>query len=185
MKMWNEKNMMRRRHQLRSDIFHFITNFIVVINIIFFIQNFKKRLLDFDYDSDSSIDEAEDSEDETFDLSKFTFDGWVDKCDKKRWTLSNGEKVRDFLLKMTRKEIEKVNQLEKVDGKILSIIRYIIFVKIIFDICILTTYIRISRLGLSSIIDLSSEFDKGMCTWFGENWEDLKMKVSKSINFEV
>ncbi|CAG8538295.1 14510_t:CDS:10 [Funneliformis caledonium] len=126
-------------------------------------ENFKKRLLDFDYDSDSSIDEAEDSEDETFDLSKFTFDGWVDKCDKKRWTLSSGEKVRDFLLKMTRKEIEKVNQLEKVDGKILSII----------------------RLGLSSIIDLSSEFDKGMCTWFGENWEDLKMKVSKNINFEV
>ncbi|CAB5358532.1 unnamed protein product [Rhizophagus irregularis] len=126
-------------------------------------ENFKKRLLDFDYDSDSSIDEAEDSEDETFDLSKFTFDGWVDKCDKKRWTLSSGEKVRDFLLKMTRKEIEKVNQLEKVDGKILSII----------------------RLGLSSIIDLSSEFDKGMCTWVGENWEDLKMKVSKNINFEV
>ncbi|GBC12744.2 hypothetical protein GLOIN_2v1765777 [Rhizophagus irregularis DAOM 181602=DAOM 197198] len=60
-------------------------------------------------------------------------------------------------------EIEKVNQLEKVDGKILSII----------------------RLGLSSIIDLSSEFDKGMCTWVGENWEDLKMKVSKNINFEV
>lgn len=86
---------------------------------------------------------------------------------------------------MTRKEIEKVNQLEKVDGKILSIIRYIIFVKIIFDIYILTTYIRISRLGLSSIIDLSSEFDKGMCTWVGENWEDLKMKVSKNINFEV
>ncbi|CAB4418077.1 unnamed protein product [Rhizophagus irregularis] len=115
------------------------------------------------YDSDSSIDKAEVSEDETFDLSKFTFDGWVDKCDKKRWTLSSGEKVRDFLLKMTSKEIEKVNQLEKVDGKILSII----------------------RLGLSSIIDLSSEFDKGMCTWFGENWEDLKMKVSKNINFEV
>ncbi|RGB22725.1 hypothetical protein C1646_775638 [Rhizophagus diaphanus] len=126
-------------------------------------EDFKKRLLDFDYDSDSSIDEAEDSEDETFDLSKFTFDGWVDKCDKKRWILSSGEKVRDFLLKMTRKEIEKVNQLEKVDGKILSII----------------------RLGLSSIIDLSSEFDKGICTWFGENWEDLKMKVSKNINFEV
>ncbi|POG79258.1 hypothetical protein GLOIN_2v1765777 [Rhizophagus irregularis DAOM 181602=DAOM 197198] len=111
-------------------------------------ENFKKRLLDFDYDSDSSIDEAEDSEDETFDLSKFTFDGWVDKCDKKRWTLSSGEKI-------------------------------------IFDIYILTTYIRISRLGLSSIIDLSSEFDKGMCTWVGENWEDLKMKVSKNINFEV
>ena len=53
-----------------------------------------------------------------FDLSKFTFDGWVDKCDKKRWTLSSGEKVRDL----------KVNQLEKADGKILSIIRYIIFV---------------------------------------------------------
>jgi hypothetical protein len=24
-----------------------------------------------------------------------------------------------------------------------------------------------------------------MYTWFGENWEDLKMKVSKKINFEV
>jgi len=66
---------------------------------------------------------------------------------------------------MTRQEIDKVNQSKrvKVDGKILSVI----------------------RLGLSSIIDLSSEFDKGMYTWFGGNWEDLKMKVSKNINFEV
>ena len=86
---------------------------------------------------------------------------------------------------MTRKEIEKVNQLKKVDGKILSIIRYIMFVKIIFDIYTLTIYIRILRLGLSSIIDLSSEFDEGMYTWFGENWGDLKMKVSENINFEV
>ncbi|CAG8509221.1 1437_t:CDS:2, partial [Funneliformis mosseae] len=39
------------------------------------IKNFKKCLLDFDYDSDSSIDEAENLEDETFDLNKFTFDG--------------------------------------------------------------------------------------------------------------
>ncbi|CAB4422409.1 unnamed protein product [Rhizophagus irregularis] len=85
-------------------------------------ENFKKCLLDFDYDSDSFIDEAEDSENKTLDLNKFTF-----------------------------------------DGKILSII----------------------RLGLSSIIDLSSEFDKGMCTWFGENWGDLKMKVLENINFEV
>ena len=41
------------------------------------------------------------------------------------------------------------------------------------------------QIGLSSIIDLSSEFDKGMCTWFGESWEGLKMKVSENINFEV
>ncbi|CAG8741213.1 6300_t:CDS:2, partial [Funneliformis caledonium] len=38
-------------------------------------ENFKKRLLDFDYDSDSSINKAEDSKNETLNLSKFTFDG--------------------------------------------------------------------------------------------------------------
>ncbi|CAG8649193.1 8910_t:CDS:2, partial [Paraglomus occultum] len=33
------------------------------------------------------------------------------------------------------------------------------------------------RLGLSSIVDLSSEFENGMCTWFGQEWTDIKRKM--------
>ena len=41
------------------------------------------------------------------------------------------------------------------------------------------------RLGLSSIIDLSSEFEGGMHAWFGQDWEDLKVRCSHKIKFEV
>ncbi|GBB95511.1 hypothetical protein RclHR1_02550023 [Rhizophagus clarus] len=94
-------------------------------------ESFKKRILNFDYSSESSIeerkDEAEDSEDpedDILDFSNVTFDGWVETL--------NQSKTEDGKI--------------KVNGKILSVI----------------------RLGLLSIIDLSSEFDKGMYTWFGE-----------------
>ncbi|CAG8807617.1 26942_t:CDS:2, partial [Dentiscutata erythropus] len=81
----------------------------------------------------------------------------------KRWCLNNGERIRDTLIKITRQKIEEANQLTKVDGKIMSVI----------------------RLGLSSIIDLSSEFDGGMHTWFGDEWEGLKAKASEKISFEI
>ncbi|CAJ0823151.1 1456_t:CDS:10 [Entrophospora sp. SA101] len=39
-------------------------------------------------------------------------------------------------------------------------------------------------LGLSSIVDLSSEFSGGMCSWFGEEWPDLKAKALSQINIK-
>ena len=38
------------------------------------------------------------------------------------------------------------------------------------------------RLGLSSIVGLSSEFDGGMWTFFKEDWEDIKTKVYSQLN---
>ncbi|RUP44588.1 LOW QUALITY PROTEIN: hypothetical protein BC936DRAFT_149256 [Jimgerdemannia flammicorona] len=38
------------------------------------------------------------------------------------------------------------------------------------------------RIGLSSIVDLSSEFSSGMCTWFGDEWTALKAKVYERVN---
>jgi hypothetical protein len=40
----------------------------------------------------------------------------------------------------------------------------------------------LSRLGLSSIVDLSFEFPNGMHTWFEEEWSILKQKVQSRIN---
>jgi hypothetical protein len=75
-----------------------------VINIFFYTE-LQETYIGFHYSSDSSIeerkDEAEDSEesedpeDEILDFSNVIFDGW----NNKGWTLHNGEKVRDVLLK--------------------------------------------------------------------------------------
>ncbi|RGB39156.1 hypothetical protein C1646_754819 [Rhizophagus diaphanus] len=40
----------------------------------------------------------------------------------------------------------------------------------------------LSVLGLSSIVDLSSEFQDGMSAWFGDEWADLKQKAQNQIN---
>ncbi|CAG8645977.1 2829_t:CDS:10, partial [Dentiscutata erythropus] len=80
------------------------------------------------------------------------------------WMLRNGERVRDVLVRMTSKTIDQAKELqsegEKLDASTLSTI----------------------RLGLSSIVDLSSEFSGGMCTWFGEEWSELKAKALMQIN---
>ncbi|CAG8775949.1 6903_t:CDS:2, partial [Gigaspora rosea] len=40
------------------------------------------------------------------------------------------------------------------------------------------------RLGLSSIVDISSKFSGGMCTWFGKKWSELKAKALAQINIK-
>ncbi|CAG8462094.1 2199_t:CDS:10, partial [Paraglomus occultum] len=40
----------------------------------------------------------------------------------------------------------------------------------------------LARLGLSSIVDLTSEFTNGMWTFFGEDWDILKAKVYNQLN---
>ncbi|CAG8546339.1 9778_t:CDS:2 [Acaulospora morrowiae] len=56
--------------------------------------------------------------------------------------------------------IEEMKQSKKVDSKIMSII----------------------WLGQSSIIDLSSEFKRGMHSWFNDDWIPLKTKALSKIN---
>ncbi|KAF0342992.1 hypothetical protein F8M41_016053 [Gigaspora margarita] len=130
-------------------------------------ENFlNRRACGYDSGSESEEkDETDDSDDcgEIINFKDFSFDECIDTCSGKRWCLNNGEKIRDTLIKITRQKIEEANQLAKVDEKIMSVI----------------------RLGLSSIIDLSSEVDEGMHTWFGDDWESLKAKVSEKICFEV
>jgi len=41
------------------------------------------------------------------------------------------------------------------------------------------------RLGLSSIIDLSSEFEGGMHSWFDDDWIPLKIKALSKIYLKV
>ncbi|CAG8624344.1 569_t:CDS:10, partial [Scutellospora calospora] len=119
-----------------------------------------------DEDEENSLDDNSDEED-TVELVDISFNSFVgsSKTDNKnyKWKLKNGENVRSRLIVMTKKAIEEAKQAEKVDTKILSVI----------------------RLGLSSIIDLSSEFKEGMYTWFGDNWIPLKKKVLSIIDLKV
>ncbi|CAG8780847.1 1907_t:CDS:10, partial [Dentiscutata erythropus] len=119
-----------------------------------------------DEDEENSLDDNSDEED-TVELADISFNSFVgsSKTDNKnyKWKLKNGENVRSRLIVMTKKAIEEAKQAEKVDTKILSVI----------------------RLGLSSIIDLSSEFKGGMYTWFGDNWIPLKKKVLSIIDLKV
>ncbi|CAG8587558.1 9675_t:CDS:10, partial [Scutellospora calospora] len=133
-------------------------------------EGFKRRTCGYDSGGESEekgetekVDDDSDDWGEIINFEDFSFDEWIDTCSEKRWCLNNGEKIRDTLIKITRQKIEEANQLAKVDGKFMSVI----------------------RLGLSSIIDLSSEFDGGMHTWFGDEWEGLKTKASEKICFEV
>ncbi|CAJ0879816.1 14972_t:CDS:2, partial [Entrophospora sp. SA101] len=83
-----------------------------------------------------------------------------DDSSEKRWMLKNQVMVKEVLIQMTKKTIEQSNYQKKVSAHTLSII----------------------RLGLSSIIDLSSEFAGGMHKWFGKEWIVLKEKVLSQVN---
>ncbi|CAG8652744.1 4127_t:CDS:2, partial [Paraglomus occultum] len=80
------------------------------------------------------------------------------------WKLENGELVKDVLAQNTAKMVMWSKERNKKD---------------------LNAYIlSVLRLGLSFIVDLSSEFPNGMCTWFGEGWAFLKAKVYEHVNVE-
>jgi len=46
----------------------------------------------------------------------------------------------------------------------------------------ISNFSYIYRLGLSGIVDLTSEFTNGMWTFFGEDWDTLKAKVYDQLN---
>ncbi|CAG8687294.1 2273_t:CDS:10 [Dentiscutata erythropus] len=118
-----------------------------------------------DDDEENSLDGSSEEED-TAELANMSFNSFVgSKTDNKNynWKLKNNESVRGRLINMTKEAIEEAKKTEKVDSKLMSVI----------------------RLGLSSIIDLSSEFKGGMHSWFGDNWIPLKNEVLSKINLKV
>jgi len=88
---------------------------------------------------------------------------------------------------MTSKAIEQAKELQskgkKLDASILSTIRYIISCTYFIGAMLIFGN-HLCRLGLSSIVDLSSEFSGGMYSWFCEEWPDLKAKVLAEINIK-
>ncbi|CAG8813150.1 26131_t:CDS:2, partial [Dentiscutata erythropus] len=109
---------------------------------------------------------ASPDEEDIVELADISFNSFVgSNTDNKNynWKLKNNESVRGRLINMTKRTIEEIKQSEKVDSIIMSII----------------------WLGLSSIIDLSSEFKQGMHSWFNDDWIPLKVKALSKINLTV
>ncbi|CAG8647753.1 3956_t:CDS:2 [Acaulospora morrowiae] len=132
-------------------------------------KDFKLHLIGCLSESELEDDKNEETSDGdgVIDFSAITLDQFTESRDSKGgWMLKNGERVRGVLIRMTSKAIEQANELQskkkKLNASILSII----------------------RLGLSSIIDLSSEFSGGMYSWFGDEWQDLKAKALAKINIK-
>ncbi|CAJ0843880.1 10318_t:CDS:10 [Entrophospora sp. SA101] len=88
------------------------------------------------------------------DENVLTFDETI-QLGNSEWRLSSGELIKNVLSQKTSMVLENFKNA-KLNAFTASVI---------------------SRLGLSSIVDLSSEFPNGMHTWFGEEWYNLKRKV--------
>ncbi|KAF0524784.1 hypothetical protein F8M41_014947 [Gigaspora margarita] len=132
-------------------------------------KNVKMRLLEHQLESEDEDSENEEYEDEddVIDFSTVLSDQQAESSKGGGgWTLRNGERVRDILVRMTSKTIDRAKELQS-EGEPLNAFT-------------LSTI----RLGLSSIVDLSSEFSGGMCTWFGEEWSELKAKALALVNIK-
>ncbi|CAG8614951.1 1449_t:CDS:10 [Funneliformis caledonium] len=82
------------------------------------------------------------------------------KSNNSEWKLSSGELISNVLSQKTLMVIEN-SKNKRLTAFTASVV---------------------SRLGLSSIVDLTSEFQNGMYTWFGEEWPILKQKARSRIN---
>ncbi|CAI2175841.1 14824_t:CDS:10 [Funneliformis geosporum] len=160
-------------------------------------ENFKMRLLGYrqsenEFEDDKSDeDETEDvtsDEEDVINFSTISFDQFTESSKGEEiWTLKNGESVRNTLIRMTSEAIKKAKEIQskkkKLNASISSTIRYIISY-IYFIGAMLIFGSHLCRLGLSSIVDLSSEFSGGMYSWFGGEWPDLKAKALAKINIK-
>ncbi|CAG8527663.1 458_t:CDS:10 [Acaulospora morrowiae] len=117
-------------------------------------------------DEDEYCSDVNSDKEDTAELADISFNSFVNsKTDNKNynWKLKNNESVRGRLINMTKEAIEEARKTKKVDSKLMNII----------------------RLGLSSIVDLSSEFKGSMHSWFGDNWMPLKREVLSKIDLKV
>ncbi|CAG8594187.1 13460_t:CDS:2, partial [Ambispora gerdemannii] len=115
-------------------------------------------------EDDDGEDFSSSSDDDGNDIGiDFDSNIFTENNEKGGWMLETGEKIVNVLSSMTSKAIEQVKHSEKRDACALSVI----------------------RLGLSSIIDLSSEFPGGMYEWFGEHWSALKARALEHLNITI
>ncbi|CAG8678233.1 10935_t:CDS:10, partial [Ambispora leptoticha] len=128
-------------------------------------QNFKMKFLGIDSTDEGGSGSESDNEDEEYEdkegsdneiiASDSVFDDSFSLKDSE-WKLKNGELVTAALARGTMKVLkESKENAKKPDAYIMSVI----------------------RLGLSGIVDLTSEFTNGMWTFFGEDWDILKAKM--------
>ncbi|CAG8679256.1 11675_t:CDS:2, partial [Funneliformis caledonium] len=115
-------------------------------------------------DSESDEDDNTNKEEESsLEINLALFDVDQSKGDSE-WKLQDGQQLVKVL---NRKTSEMVKQFSKKDKKQRTLI-----VK------------SVIKLGLSSIIDLSSEFKDGMYTWFEKDWAVIKRKVYKIVDMK-
>ncbi|CAG8697655.1 10384_t:CDS:2, partial [Funneliformis mosseae] len=115
-------------------------------------------------DSESDEDDNTNKEEESsLEINLALFDVDQSKGDSE-WKLQDGQQLVKVL---NRKTSEMVKQFLEKDKKQRTLI-----VK------------SVIKLGLSSIIDLSSEFKDGMYTWFEKDWADIKRKVYKIVDMK-
>ncbi|GBB97123.1 hypothetical protein RclHR1_02920008 [Rhizophagus clarus] len=108
-------------------------------------------------------DDEEDSYDEpTKNPKTTTFDEYLGGTRETDWKLKDGRRFIDVLTKNTAELVKSVSMKSKKERTACTM--------------------SVIRLGLSSIIDLSSEFHNGMHIWFGNEWNDIKEKVYSQVN---
>ncbi|CAG8644203.1 12205_t:CDS:10, partial [Ambispora leptoticha] len=115
-------------------------------------------------ESESDEDYKSDKENDSFfkDINTISFDDYLNQNKtESEWRLRDGRLIVEVLNTKTAEVVKLVSEKEQTQ-----------FMK------------SVIRLGLSSIIDLSSEFKDGMYTWFGQEWIDIKRKVYGIVNME-
>ncbi|CAG8624274.1 12737_t:CDS:2 [Ambispora gerdemannii] len=115
---------------------------------------------------ESDEDYKSDKDDDSFnyDMKAVSFDDYLNpNKTKSEWKLEDGRLIIDIARTKTAEAVKLA--MEKKNER--------------------TQFMKsVIRLGLSSIVDLSSEFENGMCTWFGQEWTDIKRKVYEIVNME-
>ncbi|CAG8643592.1 4902_t:CDS:2, partial [Paraglomus occultum] len=110
-------------------------------------------------ESESDEDYNSDKDDDSFnyDIKAVSFDDYLNpNKTKSEWKLEDGRLIIDIASTKTAEVVKLA--MEKKNER--------------------TQFMKsVIRLGLSSIVDLSSEFENGMCTWFGQEWTDIKRKM--------
>ncbi|CAG8468369.1 1471_t:CDS:10, partial [Paraglomus occultum] len=120
-----------------------------------------------DQEHEDHDDQFESSDDEeitnSFNTETMAFGDYVNDIEEKSvWKLKDGRRIIDVLAENTAKTVKCISMKSKKE---------------------LTQYTKsVIRLGLSSVLDLSSEFKDGMCQWFGDDWDDIKERVYKQVN---
>ncbi|CAG8654147.1 4494_t:CDS:2, partial [Paraglomus brasilianum] len=107
-------------------------------------------------------DNSDKEENFCLDINTVSFGDYVDQSERdSEWKLLDGQQLVKAL---NSKISEMVKLFLKKDKKEQTLIAK-----------------SVIRLGLSSIIDLSSEFEGGMYSWFEKDWANIKKKRSMKL----